>query len=429
MSSRRRAVGRGDVAHHERLGDLERQQRGLDPGLLQSPLNVGEEPVAVELLGRDLDRHADPMPRHVPGRGAAAGLLQGEAADRHDQAGFLGQRDEVRRGEDALLGMAPADQRLEADDAAAAEVVDRLVEQEELTLGERRVQLGLEHGAALDDRAHVRVEQRVSILSGGLGGDERQLCVAQQVVGGGVATEGDADAGGEDEARAEAVELDRFVQRLDHSLGERVQAHAAGRRFDEHDELVAVEPAHGVSRAHHFEQPFADDPQQLVAGGRSELVVDLVQLVDVDEQRAREHPRVATRARDHPLGAIERERAVGQAGERLVEVLSGQLLRTLVLGLRRRGAATSADVSSAGRWEPRLKTSRPSSALSRVPATSSASASSSVSTLGTLADAKLVAVHPSCRSIAVLCAPEAGAPAANARCEEATAVQFAEGPW
>ena len=91
--------------------------------------------------------------------------------------------------------------------------------------------------------------------------------VAQQIVGSRVAAEGDADARGQHEARAEVVELDRFVQRLDHPLRERVQAHAAGGRFDQHDEFVAVEAADRIARADHVLEPFPDDLQQLVAGG------------------------------------------------------------------------------------------------------------------------------------------------------------------
>ena len=65
--------------------------------------------------------------------------------------------------------MLPADQRLQTHHLAGAQIVDRLVEQEELFLLQRGVQLGLEHRATLDDRAHVRVEERVTVLARGLG--------------------------------------------------------------------------------------------------------------------------------------------------------------------------------------------------------------------------------------------------------------------
>ena len=47
--------------------------------------------------------------------------------------------------QNALRGVLPADQRLETDHPPGAEIVDRLVEQEELLLLQRGVQLDLEH--------------------------------------------------------------------------------------------------------------------------------------------------------------------------------------------------------------------------------------------------------------------------------------------
>ena len=47
----------------------------------------------------------------------AAALAQHPAADRHDQAHLLGERDELRRRDEAALGVVPAQQRLDARDA------------------------------------------------------------------------------------------------------------------------------------------------------------------------------------------------------------------------------------------------------------------------------------------------------------------------
>ncbi len=82
--------------------------------------------------------------------------------------------------------------------------------------------------------------------------------------------------------------------------------------------------------AHRALQPFADDPQQLVAGRVPEVVVDVLEAVDVDEQRPGDDPRLARGAREHLLGAVEHERAVGQPGEGVVQGLVGELARLLV---------------------------------------------------------------------------------------------------
>ena len=56
---------------------------------------------------------------------------------RDDEAGVLGHRDEAARRHLAQLRVAPADQRLGADHAAAAQVHLRLVVQAEAPAGQR----------------------------------------------------------------------------------------------------------------------------------------------------------------------------------------------------------------------------------------------------------------------------------------------------
>ena len=84
---------------------------------------VGEVAVG-DLAGREVDRDVErpPVgPQRVPAERLAAGGLLHPAADRLDQAAVLGDRDELAGVEHAALGVLPADQRLEADDLAAAQ--------------------------------------------------------------------------------------------------------------------------------------------------------------------------------------------------------------------------------------------------------------------------------------------------------------------
>ena len=60
-----------------------------------------------------------------------------------------------------------------------------------------------------------------------------------------------------------------------------------GAALDEHDELVAAEPADRVALAQDAGEPGGDAAQQLVAGGVAEGVVDVLEAVEVDEQRRR----------------------------------------------------------------------------------------------------------------------------------------------
>ena len=76
-------------------------------------------------------------------------------------------------------------------------------------------------------------------------------------------------------------------------------------------------------------QPRGDGPQQLVAGGVPEGVVDVLEAVDVDVQR-RDRDLLPARAGEHLLGAVERQHAVGQAGQRVVQRLVAKLAGLLL---------------------------------------------------------------------------------------------------
>ena len=72
------------------------------------------------------------MARGAPGRGLRAGGLDDPGADALDEAGLLGQRDELARGQEAALGVLPAHERLAPVDAAVERAHDRLPVQDEL---------------------------------------------------------------------------------------------------------------------------------------------------------------------------------------------------------------------------------------------------------------------------------------------------------
>ena len=88
----------------------------------------------LELAGREVD--ADPELRQpeaeLPLAGLAARLAQDPAAHRDDVAGLLGDVDELARHQQRPVRRLPADERLEPDDRAAAELDDRLVVEAEL---------------------------------------------------------------------------------------------------------------------------------------------------------------------------------------------------------------------------------------------------------------------------------------------------------
>src|SRR5438067_3925155 len=88
-----------------------------------------------------------PVAGVLPGAVLAAGGAQHPGADRDDQPGLLGQVDETVRAHQAQVRVAPADQRLEPDHRAAAEIDLGLVIQFELVMQQRTAQRAFERQA------------------------------------------------------------------------------------------------------------------------------------------------------------------------------------------------------------------------------------------------------------------------------------------
>ena len=83
------------------------------------------------------------------------------------------------------------------------------------------------------------------------------------------------------------VELDRLVEDLDQALGDQLRRGLGGGGLEQDDELVAAESPDGVLLADRAAQPVGDHAQELVTGRVAEIVVDVLEAVDVDEQRGR----------------------------------------------------------------------------------------------------------------------------------------------
>ena len=104
------------------------------------------------------------------------------------------------------------------------------------------------------------------------------------------------------------------------TLGDELGAAVRRRALDEDDELVTAEPGDRVAFAQGGEQAGRDRLQELVARFVAERVVDLLEAVEVEEQHGGLGAGAAG-AGLHLLDAVEDERAVRQAGERVVQRL------------------------------------------------------------------------------------------------------------
>ena len=210
--------------------------------------------------------------------------------------------------------MLPAHQRLDPGRVVGAAVRvqpdHRLVHDEQLFLGQRGAQLGLDVGAARGAFAHAGLEHHVACAAGALGLDHGNAGVAHHGVGIGrgvvrpavhaLAPE-HADAGaaghlapghpmravqGVEQAHCRALGLVALAQAVeqDHEFvaaHARHQVAAAGGGID-----AARARRHAPAAFGHRRQQFVGQGhQQLVAEGLAEGVVDLAEAVEVQEQQ------------------------------------------------------------------------------------------------------------------------------------------------
>jgi hypothetical protein len=140
-------------------------------GLGQHLLDHLREVVIRELARGDVHAHAS-----VPLDGATGRLAQDEAPERDDQAGVLGHRYELARGD------LPAAQRLEGGDVRADGAHDRLEDDLQRLVLDRPSEVGLQIEACEHVAVHLHVEDGVARRALRLGAVHRHVGVPDQLV-------------------------------------------------------------------------------------------------------------------------------------------------------------------------------------------------------------------------------------------------------
>src|SRR5208283_1530964 len=105
------------------------------------------------------------------------------------------------------------------------------------------------------------------------------------------------------------LEHDRFTQYRDEAIGEVLERRVTGFQLAQHHELVSAEAPDGVLCADGAPQPLRYGSQELVPHRVSEVVVDVLETVDVDKERARDDAGLARGSREQLLGTIQHQRA------------------------------------------------------------------------------------------------------------------------
>ncbi len=254
-----------------------------------------------------------------PLAGLGACGIEDPTADLDDLAAILENGNEIIRGDHAPGRMSPPDQSFDATDIRAVEIDDRLIEKEELFVGQRGFDIRSEFQPSGEGFLHRRFEHHGPVTPRRLAPVERNVRVTKELLGGCALSHGHADARRDTHLDpVEAFDGEWLLENLTDSVGERVGSLGERQALGEDDELVTAETTYRVTRSQDRLEPPADGLQQLVAGFVAERVVGVLEVVEVDEERSDRIER-PPRPGDHLLGPVEDELPIGQTGEGVVQ--------------------------------------------------------------------------------------------------------------
>ena len=264
---------------------FERQQAGREP---DPPQGLEDDPrvlIVRELRGGDVDAHTDvACAQSTPSGRHRAGLVEHPLADLPHVDGPLGCGQELGWQQRAQRRVVPAQKRLERLDPPVDEGDDGLIEELELARLERAREVARDGQGAKSCGAGLRVEQRPAMLALLLRAIERQVRVAQQVVGAPTReiTQSDPDAGAHHDASAFGD--DGTFQVVKKAFGHRRGQVRRQAGSEDHGELVSSVPGHHVSRTYGRAQSRSHLTEELVTSLVAQGIIDGLEVVEVEDQ-------------------------------------------------------------------------------------------------------------------------------------------------
>ena len=268
---------------------------------------------AAELRRREVDGDLEVA---RPLRGGRTGLTDGPFAERYDQSGLFRQGNECARRDHATLGVVPTNERLETANLIGRKIDNGLVVKLELVGGQGFAQIALQSTTGLHLRVHFRLEKAERPATVALGAVQGQIGIAHDLVWVQSVRRPHRDADAYADDHLVAVDVVGLADDADQPLRQR----SAFRRCvdrDLHDrELVATHAGDRVGLPRHLAQPIGHHPQQLVAGGMAERVVDVLEVIEVQNVGGDDLTALGTG--QGLLQPLVEQHAVRQTGQRVV---------------------------------------------------------------------------------------------------------------
>ena len=274
------------IVHDRRFGDLQFQVARRQPGVAQGSADLLCQILLAKLASRQVDRHgAGQQARVLPGAHLTTGLAHHPVADRQDEAGVLGHRNEFIGADHAQFRRLPAQQCLPPHQAACPDFQFGLVVQGQFLMLQRLLEARLKQHTALDFFGQIVAEHSEAIAAGRFGAMQGQIGIAHQDAGrlavGRITDDTDADA--DPQAIIADIEFPPHgvQQGLPHLLGL-----FGGGVFQQDHEFVAAETGQeSGSRQARPDAP-GDRHQQQVAVFVAQRVIHVLEMIEIQQHHS-----------------------------------------------------------------------------------------------------------------------------------------------
>jgi len=314
------ACGGIRIAIQGSLSDLKEQAGGVDGVGGEGLLELADHFRMIELAFRQVESEVKIGCVVRPVEQLAANGVHGFTAERDGEAGIFGDAEQLKEAVDGAVWAAEAEERFKALKLAADEVIDGLVPDFVLMPFKHAAEfpLGVLGGLAVG-QCEVPVKDFADAAAVHAGAVQGEIRIADEDCGGRVLWTGDGQAHADADANEGAEDLEGLLHVLEDAGGDGLKIVEVEDVFNQDGELVAGEAGGGIFRSQACLEAVGDGGEQGVSGGGAEGVVDLVEAVEIDEQDAAVLVATAGAALEREGEPVEKERAVGQAGEQVKE--------------------------------------------------------------------------------------------------------------
>jgi len=272
-----RGQGPRRVLHQGAFGDLEADLAAIDAVAPQAGRHALGKGGVEQVAGRDVDRYRARKTQMLPLRASLRGGFNDPSREFGDETGLLGKRNEARRGDQALGGVLPAQQRFGRQSPCVLQrqlglqVQAQLAAHHAVAHGTEQRQIGHLAAVVLRHKAQHASGAALGLAHGHFGVVDQGVGVAAVA-----RAFGQTGAGAHIDALAAQHHPSRQLRQNEARLRQRL---IRRRAREQQTKLVATQPCQQVPFAHRLTQALRDGAQQLVAKGIAHDLVDVLEAV------------------------------------------------------------------------------------------------------------------------------------------------------